>query len=153
MRRHDLNSFEKHVRDEHRAGAGGAAITWEVMRFVTASGSMVHANSTSTRHPSSAAPSDNCSVTGGFWGAAAFDITRLVLLQASAIASVGLAVGTVAALAFARTLSSLLFYVQPWDPATLASAAALLAAATMAASYLPARRAARVDPVTALAAE
>ena len=86
-------------------------------------------------------------------GASPRDITRLVLGQASAIASVGLAVGMAAALGFARTLSSVLFHVQPWDPATLASAAALLAAATLAASYLPARRAARVDPVTVLAAE
>jgi macrolide transport system ATP-binding/permease protein len=53
----------------------------------------------------------------------------------------------------ARTLSSLLFAVPPWDPAALASAIALLAAATLAASYLPARRAARVDPVSILAAE
>lgn len=86
-------------------------------------------------------------------GASPHEITRLVLLQGAAIASVGLAVGTAGALAFARTLSSLLFDVPPWDPATLVSAAALLAMATLAASYLPARRAARVDPVSVLAAE
>jgi putative ABC transport system permease protein len=86
-------------------------------------------------------------------GASPRDITRLVLLQAAAIAAVGLAVGTAAALAFARTLSSLLFGVAPWDPATLATAVALLAAATLAASYLPARRAGRVDPVSVLTAE
>ena len=86
-------------------------------------------------------------------GASPRDITRLVLRHAAAIALVGLAVGTVAALAFARTLSSLLFGVAPWDPATLASAAALLAAATLAASYLPARRAGQVDPVSVMAAE
>ena len=86
-------------------------------------------------------------------GASPHDITRLVLVQGAAIASVGLAVGTAGALAFARTLSSLLFDVPPWDPATLVSAAALLAVATLAASYLPARRAARVDPVSVLAAE
>jgi predicted permease len=86
-------------------------------------------------------------------GATRGDITRLVLLQSAAIAAVGLAVGTAAALVFARTLSSLLYDIGPSDPATLASAAALLAAATLAASYLPARRAARVDPVSILAAE
>jgi predicted permease len=86
-------------------------------------------------------------------GASPRDITRLVLLQASAIAVVGLAVGMAAALALGRTLTSVLFEVEPWDPATLASAAVLLAAATLAASYLPARRAARVDPVSALGAE
>jgi putative ABC transport system permease protein len=86
-------------------------------------------------------------------GASPRDITRLVLLQAGASMAVGLAVGTTAAVVLARTLSSLLFDVPPWDPAALASAIALLAAATLAASYLPARRAARVDPVSILAAE
>ena len=86
-------------------------------------------------------------------GASPGDITRLVLRQAGLIAAVGLAAGTAAALVFARTLSSLLFGVPPWDPATLASAAALLAGATLAASYLPARRAGRVDPVSILASE
>jgi putative ABC transport system permease protein len=86
-------------------------------------------------------------------GASPGDITRLVLLQAFAIACVGVVIGTAIALAFSRTLSSILFDVRPWDPMVLASAAAVLAAATLAASYLPARRAARVDPMTALAAE
>ena len=86
-------------------------------------------------------------------GASPGDITRLVLRQAGVIAAVGLAVGTAATLLLARTLSSLLFGVPPWDPATLASAAALLAVATLAASYLPARHAARVDPVSILASE
>ena len=58
-----------------------------------------------------------------------------------------------ATLILARALSSLLFGVPPWDPVALASAAALLALATLAASYLPARRAARVDPVSILASE
>jgi putative ABC transport system permease protein len=86
-------------------------------------------------------------------GASPGNITRLVLLQAATIMTVGFTVGAAAAVAFARTLSSLLFDVPPWDPATLGSAIALLASATLAASYLPARRAARVDPVSALAAE
>jgi ABC-type antimicrobial peptide transport system permease subunit len=86
-------------------------------------------------------------------GASPGAITRLVLGHAAAVALVGLAAGTAAALFFARSLTSLLFGVAPWDPVTLASAAALLAGATLAASYLPARRAARVDPVSALAAE
>jgi putative ABC transport system permease protein len=86
-------------------------------------------------------------------GASRADITWLVMRQASAIMTVGLAIGITAAVVVARTLSSLLFAVPPWDPAALASATALLAAATLAASYLPARRAARVDPVSILAAE
>ncbi len=86
-------------------------------------------------------------------GASPRDITRLVLLQAGAIMAVGLTAGSAAALALARTLSSLLFDVSPWDPAALIAAVGLLAAATLAASYVPARRAARVDPVSVLAAE
>jgi putative ABC transport system permease protein len=86
-------------------------------------------------------------------GASPADLTRLVLRQASLIALVGLALGTAATLILARALSSLLFGVPPWDPLALASAAALLALATLAASYLPARRAARVDPVSILASE
>jgi predicted permease len=86
-------------------------------------------------------------------GASPRDITRLVLRQAGGILAVGLLAGTAAAIVFARALTSLLFDVVPWDPATLASALALLAIATLAASYLPARRAARVDPVSALTAE
>jgi putative ABC transport system permease protein len=86
-------------------------------------------------------------------GASPRDITQLVLRQASVLAIVGLAAGTAATLVVARTLSSLLFGVPPWDPVTLASAGALLALATLAASYLPARRAARVDPASILASE
>jgi ABC-type antimicrobial peptide transport system permease subunit len=86
-------------------------------------------------------------------GASPRDITRLVLLQAAALAAIGIAMGTAAAVVFARTLSSVLFGVTPWDPATLASAAGLIAFSTLAASYLPARRAGRVDPVSVLSAE
>jgi ABC-type antimicrobial peptide transport system permease subunit len=86
-------------------------------------------------------------------GATPGAITRLVLVQACGIMTAGLIAGGVAAVAFGQTLTSLLFDVLPWDPATLASTLALLAVATMAASYLPARRAARVDPVSILGAE
>jgi predicted permease len=86
-------------------------------------------------------------------GATPHEITWLVLRQAGGIVAIGLAAGTLAALAFARTLSSLLFGVAPWDPGILASAAILLAAVSVAASYLPARRAARVDPVAVLSSE
>jgi putative ABC transport system permease protein len=62
----------------------------------------------------------------------------------------GLAVGTALALAAARVAGALLFGLQPNDPLTIAIAAALLGSAATAASYLPARRAARVDPMVAL---
>jgi ABC-type antimicrobial peptide transport system permease subunit len=86
-------------------------------------------------------------------GASPGDIMRLVLRQAGILAAVGLAAGTAATLVLARTLSSLLFGVPPWDPVILASAGMLLALATLAATYLPARRAARVDPASILASE
>jgi putative ABC transport system permease protein len=86
-------------------------------------------------------------------GASPRDITQLVLRQAGLLAIAGLTAGTAATLVLARTLSSLLFGVPPWDPVTLASAGGLLALATLAASYLPARRAARVDPASILASE
>jgi putative ABC transport system permease protein len=86
-------------------------------------------------------------------GASPGDIMRLVLRQAGILAAVGLAAGTAATLVLARTLSSLLFGVPPWDPVILVSAGMLLALATLAASYLPARRAARVDPASILASE
>jgi ABC-type lipoprotein release transport system permease subunit len=59
----------------------------------------------------------------------------------------------VAAVFFARTLSTLLFGVTPGDPLTLTGTLALLAAATLAAAYLPARRAGRVDPTSVFASE
>jgi ABC-type lipoprotein release transport system permease subunit len=71
-------------------------------------------------------------------GASPRAIAWLVLRQAVAIASVGLGDGLAAAVAFARTLSSLLVDVPPWDPATVAAAAGLLVLSTLAASYLPA---------------
>ena len=86
-------------------------------------------------------------------GATPVGIVWLVLRQASTVVAIGLAAGAVAAVAFARTLSSVLFNVEPWDPGVLASAAALLAAVSLAASYLPARRASRVNPVTVLSSE
>ncbi len=86
-------------------------------------------------------------------GASPRQITQLVLRQAGVLAVIGLGAGLAGTVAFARTLSSLLFGVPPWDPVALASAASLLAVATLAASYVPARRAARVDPASILASE
>ncbi len=77
-------------------------------------------------------------------------IVRMVLREAAILVVIGLAVGTTLALALARTASALLFELKPHDPATFALAAGLLAAVAVAASYLPARRASRVDPMVAL---
>ena len=86
-------------------------------------------------------------------GATPGGIVWMVLRQSGRVVAVGLMVGAVAAVAFGRTLSSVLFNVAPWDPGVLASTAAVLAAVSLLASYLPARRAGRVNPATVLTAE
>ena len=73
-----------------------------------------------------------------------------VLRNAARLAAAGLAAGCAAALLLTRFLRTLLFEVRPADASTLAAIAALLAAVALAAGYLPARRAARVDPAAAL---
>jgi ABC-type antimicrobial peptide transport system permease subunit len=66
------------------------------------------------------------------------------------MAGLGIVIGLVSAWALAGLLRQMLFGVEPQDPLTLAIVAALLLAVTLLASWLPARRAARVDPVVAL---
>jgi len=83
-------------------------------------------------------------------GASPAGVQELVLKQGFGLALAGLAIGSVAAVALLRVLSSVLFDVSPWNPrAWIASAVTLLVVA-MLASWLPARRAVRVDPVVAL---
>jgi putative ABC transport system permease protein len=65
----------------------------------------------------------------------------------------GVAVGLVAAAFLVRALETLLFETEPLDPVTFLATATVLAATAFAASYLPARRATRVDPSVALRAE
>jgi len=86
-------------------------------------------------------------------GAASSDILRLILAEGARLAFAGVAAGAVLALASARALGSLLFGVSPADVPTLLAAALLLAGVAVAASYVPARAAARTDPMTALRAE
>jgi putative ABC transport system permease protein len=83
-------------------------------------------------------------------GASSADVLRVVLNQALKITLVGLAVGLVGAFAATRALGSMLFGVKASDPATFAGIALLLATIAILASYLPARRATKVDPVIAL---
>jgi putative ABC transport system permease protein len=83
-------------------------------------------------------------------GARASDVLRMVVLQGMRPALVGMAVGLAAALALGRVLSSLIFGVRATDPGTFAAVAVLLAAVALAACLIPARRAARVSPTTAL---
>jgi putative ABC transport system permease protein len=86
-------------------------------------------------------------------GADRRDVMALVLGQSVVLIAGGLAVGLAGAAAAMRYLEGLLFGVTPLDPSTLAGVSALLAAVAIAASYLPARRAATVDPLVALRCE
>jgi predicted permease len=83
-------------------------------------------------------------------GASRADVTRLVVGQGLGLALAGAALGVAAALAATRVLRSLLYGVAPGDPATFAAIVALLVAAVLVASWLPARRAARVQPAEVL---
>jgi ABC-type antimicrobial peptide transport system permease subunit len=83
-------------------------------------------------------------------GAQRSDVLRLVLGEAARMASFGLIIGIVASLAITRLLSSLLFGVSATDPLTFVGVAALLSIVALAASWVPAYRAMRVDPVSAL---
>jgi putative ABC transport system permease protein len=83
-------------------------------------------------------------------GARAADVLWLVLSRGLRLVLWGTLVGLGAALAVTRALTSLLFDVKPSDPMTLVGVSLLLAAVTLLACYIPARRAAKVDPVVAL---
>lgn len=83
-------------------------------------------------------------------GAQNLDIVRLVLIESLGLAIAGIGGGVVGAVPLMRFLKSLLFETNPVDPATLASVALLFLAVSLAAGYLPARRAARIDPLSAL---
>jgi predicted permease len=86
-------------------------------------------------------------------GAAPGSVNRMIVGRGLALAGGGIAIGVVAALALGQFLRGVLYGVTPRDPATLAGVVVVLAAAAWAASWLPARRASRVDPAVALRAE
>ena len=86
-------------------------------------------------------------------GAQVTDVLLLIVRQGMIVASIGLAVGTGAALFVADLLSSLLFGVSPNDPVTFGAVIAVFGAVALAACLVPAWRATRVDPVVALRAE
>jgi putative ABC transport system permease protein len=83
-------------------------------------------------------------------GAQRGDLLRMVIREGMLLALAGLAVGFAAALMLTKLMSSLLFEVSPRDPLTFASVAGVLVAVALAACYVPARRATRVDPMEAL---
>jgi putative ABC transport system permease protein len=83
-------------------------------------------------------------------GARSGDVVRLVLGQGLRVTAIGIVFGVVAALGLTRFLRSLLYEVQPTDTPTFVAVLLLLLSVAIAASYLPARRAMRVDPMVAL---
>jgi putative ABC transport system permease protein len=86
-------------------------------------------------------------------GARRGDVLRLVVRQGMRLAVIGVLIGLAGAAALTRVMGSLLFGVSPTDPLTFAGVALLLSAVAALASYVPARRAARVDPMAALRCE
>jgi putative ABC transport system permease protein len=86
-------------------------------------------------------------------GATTGDVVRMVLAEAFALAAVGVGLGVAVAVAMTRFMAALLYGVTPTDPATFVSIAGLLMAIALAGSYVPARRATRIDPIMTLRSE
>jgi predicted permease len=83
-------------------------------------------------------------------GAGRADILRLVLTQGTKMAGLGVLIGLAASLLLTRLMAKMLYGVSPSDPLTFFAVAAILTLVALAASYIPARRAMRVDPIVAL---
>lgn len=83
-------------------------------------------------------------------GASAKSVARLIVMESLTLALAGCAIGALGVAAVSRIAQSVLFGIEPQDPITLITTAAVLLAAVLAASWLPARRAARINPVTAM---
>jgi len=83
-------------------------------------------------------------------GAAPGEVLRLVLGEGLRLTAIGVAIGAVLGAAAARAMSGLLFGTRAFDPGAFAIAAAALVLVALIASYVPARRASRVDPMVAL---
>jgi ABC-type antimicrobial peptide transport system permease subunit len=86
-------------------------------------------------------------------GARPGDVRRLIVFQGMLPVALGVGMGMVGALAATRLMRSLLFGVSANDPLTFVAMAAFLTAVALLASYLPARRATRVDPLIAMRSE
>jgi ABC-type antimicrobial peptide transport system permease subunit len=86
-------------------------------------------------------------------GAQAADVIRMVVRDGAVLLAAGVVAGFILAIGAGKAVSSLLVGVAPFDPLVLALATAVLGAAVLGACYIPARRATRVVPVTALRVE
>jgi ABC-type antimicrobial peptide transport system permease subunit len=86
-------------------------------------------------------------------GAERSSVMKMVMSEAGGLAAVGIAAGIACSLVAARMMRGLLFGVSAWDVPTMAAVALVLGGAALAASAVPARRAASVDPMEALRAE
>lgn len=86
-------------------------------------------------------------------GASPGELRRLVIGDCLRLTLTGIGGGLIGSVLLGRWLSSLLFEISPYDPGTFVAVALVLLAVSMAACYLPARRASRTDPVTALRAD
>jgi ABC-type antimicrobial peptide transport system permease subunit len=86
-------------------------------------------------------------------GAQQSELRRMFVRSGLALAGIGVAIGLAAAVGLTRLMKSLLFGISPLDPLTYEAVPVVLVVAAVLASYMPARRAALVDPVEALRAE
>jgi ABC-type antimicrobial peptide transport system permease subunit len=83
-------------------------------------------------------------------GARTSDVLRLVMKDVARVSAIGLTAGAMAALAVSKMLQGLLFQIEPLDPRMELAAALILAAVAIAAAWIPARRAVRMEPMAAL---
>jgi len=86
-------------------------------------------------------------------GAEAASVLKMILGRSLLLVATGVVLGAPAALSAVRPLGSLLYGVEPWDTATLGAGVLLVAATALVASYIPARRASHIDPISALRSE
>jgi ABC-type antimicrobial peptide transport system permease subunit len=86
-------------------------------------------------------------------GSTPADVLRLVLKEGLGLTAAGLAIGFLIAVGIGRIVGSMLYEVNPFDPLVFVAAPVLLALAALAACYLPARRATRIEPIVALRTE
>ena len=83
-------------------------------------------------------------------GAQPFDVAWPILREALTLATIGIVIGLPVALALVRLIRFFIYGVQPYDPLTLTSAAVLMITVAVLAAWIPARRAAKIDPMEAL---